>query len=194
MREVMAVVYREYLIRRTSQLWFFFDLAVPLLYLLMFGVAFDRALGMGILTSGISVSYNEFFLAGVLAMACFGSAINQSYGFFIDRDNGILYEYLTYPMTRTQFLVGKIAFQCLMSVLQCVLVVAAGAWILDVQFRWEWMGMVFAGMILGTAGWFFFLAFFAFKVRRNDTFNTFINVLYFLLMFVSSMFYPLDNV
>ena len=46
----------------------------------------------------------------------------------------------------------------------------------------------------GIAAWFFFLATFAFMIRRNDTFNTFINVAYFVLMFVSSMFYPLDAV
>jgi ABC-2 type transport system permease protein len=48
--------------------------------------------------------------------------------------------------------------------------------------------------MLGTSGWFFFLSLFAFRIRRNDTFNTFINVLYFVLMFASSTFYPLDRV
>src|SRR3972149_5328351 len=104
MREVLAVVYREYLIRRTSPLWLFFDMAVPLLYLVMFGVAFDKALGTGLSLEKGPIQYNEFFLAGVLSMTCFGSGINQSYGCFIDRDNGIFFEFLTSPMTRSQFL------------------------------------------------------------------------------------------
>ena len=95
MREVLAVVYREYLIRRTSPTWLFFDLAVPLLYLLMFGVAFDKALGHGLRIGEATVPYNAFFLGGVLSMSSFGSAMNQSYGFFVDRDNGIFYEFLT---------------------------------------------------------------------------------------------------
>jgi ABC-2 type transport system permease protein len=49
-------------------------------------------------------------------------------------------------------------------------------------------------MIVGTAGWFFFLSIFAFLIRRNDTFNLVINVIYFVLMFLSSVFYPLDKV
>ena len=47
-------------------------------------------------------------------------------------------------------------------------------------------------MVVGTSAWFFFLAIFALRIRRNDMFNTFLNVAYFVLMFVSSMFYPLD--
>jgi ABC-2 type transport system permease protein len=194
MREIMAVVYREYLVRITGLTWLFFDLAVPLLYLLMFGVAFDRALGQGLSVGGQPVSYNAFFLAGVLSMTCFGNALNTSYGFFIDRDNGILFEFLTYPMTRGQFLLGKILFQCVMTVLQSMLTISVSAVLLGVSVPWHFMLFVLAAMIIGTAGWFFFLSIFAFLIRRNDTFNLVINTLYFVLMFLSSVFYPLDSV
>jgi ABC-2 type transport system permease protein len=194
MSPLLAVLSREYLIRRTSPMWLFFDMMLPLLYMVMFGVALDKAIGTGLETTGMSVRYNEFFLAGVLSMSCFGSAINQSYGFFVDRDNGILFEFLTYPMTRGQFLLGKILFQCLMSIVQCLLALLAGVVVLDIQLRFELVWLVFLGVMMGTAGWFFFLAIFAFLIRRNDTYNTVINVGYFVLMFMSSLFYPLDNV
>lgn len=193
MQSVLAVLYREYLIRRTSPMWLFFDMVVPLLYLLMFGVGFDRAIGLGMVVAGKPISYNEFFIPGVLAMSCFGSAINQSYGFFVDRDNGILYEFLTYPMTRSQFLLGKIVFQCLMSIVQCTLALAAGVLILHIDIQWQFILIVFAGVVLGIAAWFFFLSSFAFLIHRNDVFNTVINVAYFILMFISSLFYPLEN-
>jgi ABC-2 type transport system permease protein len=194
MREIMAVVYREYLVRITGLTWMFFDLAVPLLYLLMFGVAFDRALGQGLSVDGQPISYNAFFLAGVLSMTCFGNALNTSYGFFVDRDNGILFEFLTYPMTRGQFLLGKILFQCAMTVLQSMLTISVSAVLLGVSVPWHLILFVLAAMIVGTAGWFFFLSIFAFLIRRNDTFNLVINVIYFVLMFLSSVFYPLDKV
>jgi len=194
MKPVLAVMYREYLIRKTSPLWLFFDLVVPLLYLLMFGVGLDRAIGLGLMIEGKPVSYNEFFLAGVLSMSCFGSAMNHSYGFFIDRDNGIFYEFLTYPMTRGQLLVGKILFGCLTSIVQGSLTLAAAVWILGVNLQWQFFFVVLVGLVVGIAGWFFCLAILAFRVRRNDTFNTVLNVAYFVLMFTSSMFYPLDSV
>ncbi|HTY38574.1 MAG TPA: ABC transporter permease [Bacteroidota bacterium] len=194
MRAITAVVYREYLVRITSLTWMFFDLAVPLLYLLMFGVAFDRALGQGIEIDGQAVSYNAFFLAGVLSMTSFGNALNQSYGFFVDRDNGILYEFLTYPMTRGEFLLGKILFQCGMTVFQSVLTIGFGALLLGISVPLHLLVFVFIAMVVGTAGWFFLLATVTFLIRRNDTFTTVINVMYFVLMFLSSVFYPLDRV
>jgi ABC-2 type transport system permease protein len=193
MAMILAVMYREYRIRRTSMTWMFYDLFMPLTYLLLFGVGLDRAFAGGILVSGRNLSYNAFFLSSVLSMACFGIAINTSYGFFVDRDNGIFYEFLTYPMTRSQLLLGKIFFNCLLSVLQAAITITLGTILLSIPFRWEWILAVLAGIVMGTAGWFFFLSSFALRIRRNDVFNTFINVAYFVLMFASSLFYPVDH-
>src|SRR5262249_1678178 len=43
-----------------------------------------------------------------------------------------------------------------------------------------------------TAGWFFFYAIFALLIRRNDAFNSITSIFYFVFLFASSMFYPLD--
>jgi len=192
-RMIFAVMYREYRIRTTSLTWLFYDLFMPLTYLLLFGIGLDRAFASGIAAGGGHVSYNSFFLAGVLSMASFGIAINTSYGFFVDRDNGIFYEFLTYPMTRAEFLIGKILFNCGLSVIQAILTIGLGAALLGIPVRWGMSGVVFAGVVIGTAGWFFFLTSFALRIRRNDMFNTFLNIAYFLLMFASSLFYPLDG-
>ena len=193
MTMILAVMYREYRIRTTSLTWLFYDLFMPLTYLLLFGIGLDRAFSSGIAAGGATVGYNSFFLAGVLSMASFGIAINTSYGFFVDRDNGIFYEFLTYPMTRAEFLIGKILFNCVLSVVQAILTIGLGALLLGIPVRWEMSGLVFAGVVIGTAGWFFFLTTFALRIRRNDMFNTFLNISYFLLMFASSLFYPLDG-
>jgi ABC-2 type transport system permease protein len=194
MKPVFAVVYREYLIRRTSLTWMFFDVMVPLLYLLLFGVAFDRALGTSFVINGMSIRYNDFFLAGVLSMTCFGNAVNQSYGFFIDRDNGIFYEHLTYPLTRGQLLFGKILFQGLMTIVQVSMTLLAAIIMLDVHIQIIMLPFIFLAAVLGTAGWFFGLSSVAFLIRRNDTFNMAINASYFVLMFMSSLFYPIDQI
>lgn len=192
MKMILAVLYREYRIRTTSMTWTFYDLLMPLTYLLIFGIGFDRAFAGGLSTGNVVVSYNAFFLAGVLSMASFGIAINTSYGFFVDRDNGIFYEFLTYPMTRAEFLVGKILFNCLLSLAQASITIGLGVLVLRIPLRWEWLVFALTGVVLGTAGWFFFLTSFALRIRRNDVFNTFINVAYFVLMFASSLFYPTD--
>ena len=52
--------------------------------------------------------------------------------------------------------------------------------------------VLFAGVVIGTAGWFFFYAIFALKTRRNDVFNSVTSIFYFVFLFASSMFYPLE--
>ena len=192
MKMVLAIMYREFRIRSTSLTWAFFDMVMPLVYLLIFGLGIDRAFSSGITVHGASLSYKEFFLAGVLSMSSFGIAINTSYGFFVDRDNGVFYEILTYPMTRSEFLIGKIFFNCLLSVAQATLTILAGVFLLGIDLQWRNTVFIVGGILLGTAGWFFFLAPFALRIHRNDMFNTFINVVYFVMMFASSLFYPLD--
>ncbi|HXG01630.1 MAG TPA: ABC transporter permease [Bacteroidota bacterium] len=193
MRMIGALLYREFRIRITSLVWMFFDLFMPLFYLLIFGVGFDKAFSAGIVTEGVALRYQSFFLAGVLSMASFGIAINTSYGFFVDRDNGIFYEFLTYPMTRGQFLVGKIIFNCLLALTQSAITISMGAVLLDIPLQWQSLPLVAAGIVIGTAGWFFFLSILALRIQRNDIFNTVLNLVYFVLMFASSMFYPLDT-
>ncbi len=193
MRMILAVMYRDYRIRTTSLNWMFYDIFMPLVYLLIFGIGFNSAFPSGVVVDGLRVSYNAFFLAGVLSMASFGIAINTSYGFFVDRENGIFYEFLTYPMTRSEFLVGKILFNCALALVQAAVTIVVGSAVLGLTIRWDLLGLVAVGQVLGTAGWFFFLVTFAIRIRRNDMFNTFLNLVYFVLMFSSSMFYPAET-
>src|SRR5437870_12835378 len=87
--------------------------------MLVFGVGINSALGA---PTGIgNVRYNEFFLAGVLGMASFGIASNTSWSFFLDRDNGIFYEMLTYPLSRSEYLLGKVLFNVLIAILQAAI-------------------------------------------------------------------------
>jgi ABC-type polysaccharide/polyol phosphate export permease len=52
--------------------------------------------------------------------------------------------------------------------------------------------LLVAAVTIGTAGWFFFYAIFALRLKRNDAFNTVTSVFYFVFLFASSMFYPVE--
>jgi ABC-2 type transport system permease protein len=190
MSALAAVLTREAKIRATNLLFIFWDLVYPLGYLLVFGVGINASLGFT--TGGTGVEYNAFFLAGVLAMASFGIAANTSWSFFLDRDNGIFYEMLTYPMSRSQYLLGKVLFNVLVGVVQSAITVLLAAVLLEVPLRVAGWPLLALAMIVGTAGWFFFYAIFALRIRRNDAFNTVTSIFYFVFLFASSMFYPLE--
>jgi ABC-2 type transport system permease protein len=185
-----AVLVREARIRATNWTFIFWDLLYPLGYLLVFGLGINASLGF---TNGFAGgNYNAFFLAGVLGMASFGIASNTSWSFFLDRDNGIFYEMLTYPLSRSQYLVGKVLFNVGIALTQALLTVLLSAALLHVPVRPQGVPLLVAATIVGTSGWFFFYAIFALRIRRNDTFNAVTSVFYFVFLFASSMFYPLD--
>ena len=190
MSALSAIMYREGKIRATNLTFIFWDLLYPLGYLLVFGVGMTQAMGMK--PAGIGVDYNAFFLAGVLGMASFGIASNTAWSFFMDRDNGIFFEMLTYPMSRAEYLLGKVLFNVLIAVGQAIVTVGLAAWLLAVPVRVDLLPLLGLAVVVGTAGWFFFYAIFALRIRRNDAFNTVTSIFYFVFLFASSMFYPLD--
>ena len=108
MSGLAAMMYREARIRATNVTFIFWDVVYPLAYMLVFGVGMSSALGGEFAGSGIG--YSAFFLAGVLGMASFGIASNTAWSLFMDRDNGIFYEMLTYPLSRAAYLIGKVLF------------------------------------------------------------------------------------
>jgi len=125
-------------------------------------------------------------------MASFAIASNTSWSFFLDRDNGIFYEMLTYPMSRSEYLLGKVIFNVLISIGQAALTLVVGRLVLGIRVQWAKLPLLLTAMAIGTAGWFFFYAIFALRIRRNDLFNSITSVFYFVFMFASSMFYPLE--
>jgi ABC-type multidrug transport system permease subunit len=185
-----AVFYREGKIRATNVAFIFWDLFYPLGYLLVFGVGINASLGSPF--PGRGLDYNSFFLASVLGMASFGIAANTSWSFFLDRDNGIFYEILTYPISRGQYLIGKVLFNLCVALLQAGVTVGLAAGLLHVPVRWDLLPVLLAAVVIGTAGWFNLYSIFALRIRRNDSFNTVTSIFYFVLLFASSMFYPLE--
>ncbi len=185
-----AILYREGKVRATNVSFIFWDLCYPLVYLLVFGVGMSRAIGLaGPAPEG---DYSAFFLAGVLGMASFGIASNTAWSFFMDRDNGIFYEMLTYPMTRAEYLLGKVLFNLVIALGQAAVTVCLAWLCLEIPVAWARLPLLAAAVFVGTAGWFFFYAVFALLIRRNDAFNTVTSIFYFVLLFASSMFYPVE--
>lgn len=190
MSAISAMLYREGKIRVTNTTFIFWDLFYPLGYLMVFGVMMNYMVGAEFPLTG--VDYNSFFLAGVLGMASFGIASNTSWSFFLDRDNGIFYEMLTYPLSRAEYLVGKVIFTVVLTLLQTGITLGLGALVLGIRLRTDLLPLLFLAVAGGTAGWFFFYSIFALWTRRNDVFNSVTSVFYFVFLFASSMFYPLE--
>lgn len=192
MKGIAAIFYRDYRQRLTNVTFVFWDLLAPMAYLLLFGLGFDRTVGP-LSLAGNEIGYAAFFLAGVLAMTTYGIAMNAAWTIFMDKDSGIFYELLTYPITRYQFLLGKICFNVLLSAAGCMLTILLGTLLMSIEIRWLWLPMTLLVVICTTAGWFFMFSIWAIGLSRMDMFNTLTSAAYIVLMFLSSMFYPIEQ-
>jgi ABC-2 type transport system permease protein len=190
MSAIGAVLYRDARIRATNLTFVVWDLCYPMINLLVFGVGIDAALGMKFAAG--SLDYNAFFLAGCLGLGSFAIPSNTAWSFFMDRDNGIFYEMLTYPMTRAQYLFGRMLFTVLLAIAQAALTLAAARFLLHVPISGSHLWLLAPMLVLGPSAWFYVYAALALRIRRNDAFNAVTSILYFVLIFVSSMFYPTD--
>jgi ABC-2 type transport system permease protein len=193
MSAIAAVIYRDWRQRITNLGFVFWDLLVPVAYLTLFGTGFDRALAKSFVVDGREVEYTAYLLPGVIAMTAFSVAMNTSWGFFMDKDSGIFYELLTYPITRQQLLIGKVCFNVFVSLIGALLTIALGVSMMDVSVQWEFLPLTSLVIVVTTAGWFFLLSIFAIRLHRMDSFNTVTSAAYIFLMFLSSMFYPLTD-
>jgi ABC-2 type transport system permease protein len=191
---IAAVIYRDWRQRITNLGFVFWDLFVPAAYLMLFGTGFDYALARSFIVDGREIEYTSYLLPGVIAMTAFSVAMNTSWGFFMDKDSGIFYELLTYPITRREFLIGKVCFNVTISLLGALLTILLGILVMDVPVRWDLLPLTALVIVTTTAGWFFLLSIFAIRLQRMDSFNTVTSAAYIFLMFLSSMFYPLEGV
>jgi ABC-2 type transport system permease protein len=193
MSGIAAVVYRDWRQRITNIGFVFWDLFVPIAYLMLFGTGFERALATAFVVDGQPLEYTAYLLPGVIAMTAFSVAMNTAWGFFMDKDSGIFYELLTYPITRRQLLIGKVCFNVLLSAAGALLAITLGVWVMGVPVRWDLLPLTAIVIMATTAGWFFLLSILAIRLQRMDAFNTVTSAAYIFLMFLSTMFYPLAD-
>src|ERR1044072_7829080 len=136
MTQVTAVLYCEYKIRTSNHLVMsLYALCLPMAYLLVFGVGLAGLTHNQVTWRGAEMPYVAFVLAGVLSGNSVGTALGAAWGFFTDRDNGIYYEFLTYPIGRGQFLFGKIMFNDLVAIGRASLTALVAALVLKVEIK-----------------------------------------------------------
>ncbi|MFC6841594.1 ABC transporter permease [Xanthomonas theicola] len=193
MSALSAVFYRNYLLRRKNPFLMFWDVVAPIAYLLLFGIGYEQLLGGGLEIDGEHVRYTTFLVSGVLGLVTFGIAVNTSWSFFMDRDSGMAEEMLTYPLTRPQILLGKLAFNIALALASSTLVLLVGGLVTDIPVRPEMLPLILAVTILSQTTQFFVFDMVAIKINQMDAYNAVVGVLYVLLMFLSPMFYPLTD-
>ena len=188
-RGVWVVAYRELLrfVQERSRLISSF--AFPLMFLVVFGAGFNRIVGS--MTEG--VDFIKFIYPGILAMTVVMSSLFAGMSIVWDREFGFLKEILVAPISRTGIVLGKALGAAVTAMLQgTILLVLAPVLGLSLTpiLVIQYLPMVLL-LSLSISGVGIFIAT---RMRSQQGFQMVMQLLIFPLIFLSGVFFPVDNV
>lgn len=207
---VFSLVRREYLRWIRAPTWVISGLMSPILYLLLFGQAFDlgKFLGtsapVGALAGFLNGApdYFSYFAVGMVAFASVTAAMFSGSGVIFDKQLGILQRTLSTPISRRSVFGSALIFRGLLTLLPAFLVVGfalllahvpyvvgltpgTGVTVLDTgQF-------VAAALVLSVAFTSLFLSF-GFAVQRIESYFGVVTILQLPILLTSNAMYPVS--
>jgi ABC-2 type transport system permease protein len=140
------------------------------------------------------LSYLDFLLPGVLAMSLMQLGLYGTAEPLVSlREKHVLRRMGATPLTRVTLLASQIAFRLTLAVVSCALVIAVGVIVFGIQIAWANLpGMVGITLLGGTV--FITMGYFLTTLARTEQAIQGVLILpYFLLMFLSGIFFPLES-
>ena len=188
-RGVWVVAYREILRFVQERSRMISSFGFPLLFLVVFGAGFNRIVGS--MMDG--VSFITFIYPGILAMTVVMSSLFSGMSIVWDRESGFLKEILVAPISRTGIVIGKAIGGTITAMLQgIVLLVLApflGILLTPLLVIKYLILILLLAMSLSGVG-----IFVATRMRSQQGFQMVMQLLIFPLIFLSGIFFPVDNV
>jgi len=188
-RGLWVVAYRELLRFVSERSRMLSSFAMPLLFLVIFGAGFNRAIG--VLAPG--VHYIQFMFPGIVAMSVLMSSLFAGISVVWDREFGFLKEILVAPLARTGIVLGKAVGGTGVALGQALTLLVLAPF-LGVNLS---VGLVLALipvvvlLSLGLSGLGILIASF---MQSQQGFQLLIQILIFPLIFLAGVFFPVNNV
>lgn len=205
-----SLIRREYLRWIRAPTWVISGLMSPILYLLLFGQAFDlgKLLPPGTPSSALSSvlsgapNYFSYFAVGMVAFASVTAAMFSGTGVIFDKQLGILQRTLSTPISRRSVFLSALTFRGILTLIPAFLVVGFAlvlAYVPDVAGLSVGSGVnaldalqfVAAALILSIAFTSLFLSF-GFAAQRIESYFGVVTILQLPILLTSNAMYPVN--
>jgi len=186
---VWVIAYRELLrfVQERSRLLSSF--AMPLLFLVIFGAGFSRSIG----TMAPGVDFVQFIYPGILAMTVLMNSVMSGLSVVWDREFGFLKEILVAPLGRTGIVLGKATGSATVAVMQggvmLLLAPLVGVKVSPLMVMQLVPVLVIISMSLSGLG-----VLVASRMRSQQGFQLIVQIIIMPLIFLSGVFFPVNNV
>ncbi|MFC1919926.1 ABC transporter permease [Chloroflexota bacterium] len=188
-RATWVVAYRELLrfIQERSRI--FSSFAMPLMFLVIFGAGFNRIIGA--MTPG--VDFIQFMFPGIIAMTVLMNSVMSGLSVVWDREFGFLKEILVAPLGRSGIVMGKVVGAAAVAVMQGIVMLVLAP-VLGVSLSPMLVLKLIPMLILLSMSLSGLGVLIASRMRSQQGFQIVVQILVFPMMFLSGIFFPVNNV
>jgi len=188
-RAIWVIAYRELLRFTQDRSRLLSSFAMPLLFLVIFGAGFNRIIGS--MTPG--VDFIQFMYPGIIAMTVLMTSLTSGISVIWDREFGFLKEVLVAPLSRTGVVLGKVVGGGGVAIVQGLIMLALapllGVSLTPLMVLKLIPLLMVLSLTLSALG-----ILLASRMRSQQGFQLVMQLLIFPLIFLSGVFFPINNV
>ena len=188
-RGMWVIAYRDLLRFVQERARLISSFAMPLLFLVIFGAGFSRVIGN--LTPG--VDFIQFIYPGIIAMTVLMGSLMSGLSVVWDREFGFLREVLVAPLSRTGIVLGKAGGTALIALGQGLIMLIIAPFVgvtLSPMIVLKLIPLlIIVSLSLSGLG-----ILIASRMRSQQGFQMLVQIIIMPLVFLSGVFFPVNNV
>jgi len=188
-RAIWVVAYRELLRFISERSRMFSSLAMPLLFLVIFGAGFNRMIGT--MTPG--VDFIQFMYPGIIAMTVLMNSVMSGLSVVWDREFGFLKEILVAPLGRSGIVLGKALGGAAVAIMQGTIMLVLAP-ILGVSLSFLMVIKLIPVLLIISVSLSGLGILVASRMRSQQGFQIIVQIIIMPLIFLSGVFFPVNNV
>ena len=189
LRATWVVAYRELLRFVSERSRLFSSFAMPLLFLVIFGAGFNRIIGT--MTPG--VDFIQFMYPGIIAMTVLMNSVMSGLSVVWDREFGFFKEILVAPLGRSGIVLGKALGSAAVAIMQGIIMLILAP-ILGISITPMLVIKLIPVLFVISVSLSGLGVLVASRMRSQQGFQIIVQIIIMPLIFLSGVFFPVNNV
>jgi ABC-2 type transport system permease protein len=170
------------------------QLVTPLFYIFVAGFVYASIIDPATIAAGGGVSYILFLAPGVVVMQIMFAASIAGAMLWVDKRLAMFSQIVVGPFSRWQYILSKLVSIMLQGMLNAFLVfLIASPLLVGLTVSVEGVFFIVGSLVLGSLFFGSLTLAISVFIKSNEAFNAILNVLFTPLMFLSSVYYPLEK-
>ena len=167
----------------------------PLIYIFIAGFAYASLIPQ-IPFADKSLDYPAFLASGMIGFNIMNSTLISGIILWNDRRNGMFQQILVGPFTKNHYIISNVCTIGIIGLVSAVLIALVGypVFFESVEFSLLTIPLIIFGSVVGAILFGSLASIISLQLRSSEGFNVIINTVFLFFAFVSSTFYPADNV